>query len=49
MLVSCQWVTELSSKKNPSHPALIDHDFHTLVLSDNLNGRGANWMYLLQA
>jgi hypothetical protein len=36
MLVSHRWVTKLSSK-NPSHPALIVHDFHPLVLSDNLN------------
>jgi hypothetical protein len=47
-LISHRWVTELSSK-NPSHTTLIGHDFHPLVLSDNLNGRGANWMHLLQA
>jgi hypothetical protein len=47
-LVSHQWVTELSSK-NSSHLALIGHDFHSLLLSDNLNGRGADWMHLLQA
>jgi hypothetical protein len=46
-LVSRRWVTELSSK-NPSHTALIDHDFHPLVLGDNLNGCGVNWMHLLQ-
>jgi hypothetical protein len=49
-LVSCRWVTELpQSNKNPSHLVLIGHDFHPLVLSDNLNMHGANWMYLLQA
>jgi hypothetical protein len=47
-MLSRSWVTGLSSK-NPSHPALIDCDFHSLVLSDNLNGRGANWTHLLQA
>jgi hypothetical protein len=47
-LVCRQWVTELSSK-NPSHFILIGRDFHLLVLSDNLNGCGANWMHLLQA
>jgi hypothetical protein len=35
--------------KNPSHLALIGRDFYPLVLSDNLNGRGADWMHLLQA
>jgi hypothetical protein len=48
MLVSRQWVAELFSK-NPSHLVLIGHDLYPLVLSDNLNGRGANWMHLLQA
>jgi hypothetical protein len=45
-LVSCQWVTELSSK-NHSHLVLIGCDFHPLVLSDNLNGREADWMHIL--
>jgi hypothetical protein len=36
IMVSRRWVTELPSK-NPSHPDLIDHDFHPVVLSDNLN------------
>jgi hypothetical protein len=35
-------------QKNPSHTTLIDHGFHPLVLSDNLNGCGVNWMHLLQ-
>jgi hypothetical protein len=49
-LVSRWWVTGVSSiQKNPSHLVLIGHDFHPLVLSDNLNGRGADWMHLLQA
>jgi hypothetical protein len=47
-LVSRRWVTELSSK-NSSHLALIGHDFHSLLLSDNLNGCEADWMHLLQA
>jgi hypothetical protein len=46
MLVSRQWAAELFSK-NHSHIVLIGHDIHHLVLSDNLNGRGANWMHLL--
>jgi hypothetical protein len=46
-LVSHRWVTELSSK-NHSHLVLIGRNFHPLVLSDNLNGREADWMYLLQ-
>jgi hypothetical protein len=47
-LLSRQWVAELSSK-NPSDLVLIFHDLHPLVLSDNLNGRGADWMHFLQA
>jgi hypothetical protein len=47
-LVSHRWIAELSSK-NPSHLVLIGHDLHPLVLSDNLNGREADWMLLLQA
>jgi hypothetical protein len=47
-LVSHRWVAELFSK-NHSHLVLIGHDLHPLVLSDNLNGRGANWIHLLQA
>jgi hypothetical protein len=46
MLVSYRWVAELSLK-NPSHLVLIDRDLHPLVLSDNLNGCGADWMHLL--
>jgi hypothetical protein len=46
-LVSRRWVAELFSKKH-SHLVLISHDLHHLVLSDNLNGRGADWMHLLQ-
>jgi hypothetical protein len=46
-LVSRQWITELSSK-NLSHLVLIGRDFHSLVLSDNLNGCEADWMHLLQ-
>jgi hypothetical protein len=45
-LVSHSWICDLSSK-NHSHPALIGRDFHHLVQSDNLNGRRADWMYLL--
>jgi hypothetical protein len=48
-LVSPQWVTEFFFSKNPSHFALIDYDIHPLVLSDNLNRCGADWMHLLQA
>jgi hypothetical protein len=39
--VSRQWVAELFLK-NHSHLVLIGHDFHPLVLSDNLNERGAD-------
>jgi hypothetical protein len=46
-LVSRRSVTELSLK-NHSHLVLISHNFHPLVLSDNLNGRGADWMHLVQ-
>jgi hypothetical protein len=45
-LIFRRWVTEISSK-NLSHPALIGRDFHTLVLSGNLNMHIADWMYLL--
>jgi hypothetical protein len=38
----------LQSNKNVSHLVLIGRDFHLLVWSDSLNGRGADWMYLLQ-
>jgi hypothetical protein len=48
MLVSHQWIIELSSKYL-SHLILISRDFHPLVLSDNLNRCGVDWMYLLQA
>jgi hypothetical protein len=47
-LVSHRWVAEFFSK-NSSHLILIGHDIHPLVLSDNMNGRGADWMHLLQA
>jgi hypothetical protein len=40
-LVSHQWVAELFLK-NHSHLILIGHVLHPLVLSDNLNGRGAD-------
>jgi hypothetical protein len=33
--------------KNLSHIVLIGCDFHSLVLSDNLNRRGADWMHFL--
>jgi hypothetical protein len=46
-LVSRRWVAELFSK-NHSHLVLIGHDLHPLVLSDNLNLRGVDWMHLLQ-
>jgi hypothetical protein len=45
-LVSRQWVTEFSSEKS-FNLILIGCDFHPLVLSDNLNGCGADWMHLL--
>jgi hypothetical protein len=48
MLLSRRWVAELL-KKNPSPLILIGCDLHPLVPSDNLNGRGAEWMHLLQA
>jgi hypothetical protein len=48
MLVSHRWIIVLSSK-NLSHLILIGRDFHPLVLNDNLNRRGADWMHLLQA
>jgi hypothetical protein len=38
----------LQPNKNPSHLILIGRDFHSLVPSDNLNERGADWMHLLQ-
>jgi hypothetical protein len=34
--------------KNHSHLVSIGHDFNPLVLCDNLNGRGADSMHLLQ-
>jgi hypothetical protein len=37
----------LKSNKNPSHLVLIGRDFHHLVLSGNLNGRGVDWMHIL--
>jgi hypothetical protein len=48
MLVSHRWVAELSSK-NPSYLILIGRDLYPLVSSDNLNGREADCMHLLQA
>jgi hypothetical protein len=48
-LVSCRWVAEFFFSKNHSHLVLIGHELHPLVLSDNLNGRKADWMHLLQA
>jgi hypothetical protein len=48
MLASRRWVAELYSKKH-SYLVLIGCDLHPLVLSDNLNGREADWMHLLQA
>jgi hypothetical protein len=35
--------------KNLSHIVLIGCDFHSLVLSDNLNRCGADWMHLMQS
>jgi hypothetical protein len=32
----------LESNKNLSHLVLIGRDFHPLILSDNLNGHGAD-------
>jgi hypothetical protein len=41
------WITELSSiKKNPSYLVFLCHDFHSLVVSDDLNGRGADCVHL---
>jgi hypothetical protein len=46
MPVSHRWITGLSIK-NLSHLVLVGCDFHSLILSDNLNGRGVDWMHLL--
>jgi hypothetical protein len=47
-LLSRRWVTDfLQSNKNLLHLVLIGRDIHTLVLSDNLNGHGSDWMHLL--
>jgi hypothetical protein len=34
------------SRKNPSYLVLPYHDFHPLVVSDDLNGRGADYVHL---
>jgi hypothetical protein len=34
------------NRKNPSHLVLICHDFHLLVMSDDLNGRGADCVHI---
>jgi hypothetical protein len=34
------------NKKNPSYLVLPYHDFHSLVVSDDLNGRGADCVHL---
>jgi hypothetical protein len=35
-----------SNQKNPSYLMLTCHDFHRLVVSDDLNGRGADCVHL---
>jgi hypothetical protein len=41
------WITRLPSiEKNPSYLVLICHDFHPLVVSDDLNERGADCVHL---
>jgi hypothetical protein len=41
------WITGLLSiEKNPSYLVLSGHDFHRLVVSDDLNGRGADCVHL---
>jgi hypothetical protein len=41
------WITGLPSiEKNPSYLVLTYHDFHPLVVSDDLNGRGADCVHL---
>jgi hypothetical protein len=41
------WITRLHSiEKNPSYLVFIYHDFHPLVVSDDLNGRGADYVHL---
>jgi hypothetical protein len=41
------WITRLSSiEKNPSYLVLPCHDFHLLVVSDDLNGRRADCVHL---
>jgi hypothetical protein len=34
------------NQKNPSYLVLTCHDFHPLVVSDDLNGRGADFVHL---
>jgi hypothetical protein len=34
------------NRKKPSYLVLPCHDFHPLVVSDDLNGRGANCVHL---
>jgi hypothetical protein len=34
------------NQKNPSYLVLTCHDFHPLVVSDDLNGRGADCVHL---
>jgi hypothetical protein len=33
------------NRKNPSYLVLICHDFHPLVVSDDLNERGADYVH----
>jgi hypothetical protein len=41
------WITGLPSiEKNPSYLILLCHDFHPLVVSDDLNGRVADCVHL---
>jgi hypothetical protein len=41
------WITGLPSiEKNPSYLVLTCHDFHLLVVSDDLNGCGADCVHL---
>jgi hypothetical protein len=41
------WITRLPSiEKNPSYLVMPCHDFHPLVVSDDLNTRGADCVHL---
>jgi hypothetical protein len=40
------WIIGLPSIKKPSYVVLPYHDFHPLVVSDDLNERGADCVHL---